>query len=206
MRIIVATFTYSPNVDGVAAAARQMVENFQRAGHDVCVATSPVISPNISERDETTGVRRFNISGSPAVGVGFHGDVLEYQNFLRSFQPDVIVFHCWNTWTAETALPILGEVGAKTVLLSHGYVSHMIEKPRKLPRGVYRWIRWLPHVLALPRQLVAFDRVVFLSGKTDMSRFFDARIAKLFRCGNTMVIPNGVEPHASAQDGNFRKA
>ncbi len=193
MKILVATFTYAPNVDGVAEAARQMVRSFRIVGHEVQIATGDPDTNCLlgSGSGGADGVWRFKIDGSPALGIGFRGDVLPYQDFLATFDPDVVVFHCWDTWSAEVALPELAALRAKSIILSHGYSSHLLNL-RILPHGLFKWLRWLPHVVSLPWRLRQFDKVVFLSQKTDWCRFFDARIARLTGARNIAIIPNGV--------------
>ncbi len=193
MKILVSTFTYAPNVDGVAEAALQMVRSFRMAGHEVRIATgNPGIdSSSGSGSGGIDGIWRFKIEGSAAFGVGFRGELLAYQEFLATFDPDITVFHCWDTWSTEVALPALATLRAKSIILSHGYSSHLLN-PRILPHGFGKWLRWLPQVLSLPWRLRQFDKVVFLSHKTDWGRFFDARIARLTGARNIAIIPNGV--------------
>ena len=191
MKILVATFTYSPNVDGVSEAAGTMVRNFRHAGHEVYVATSPGDKPADAINDGEVSVQRFLIAGAPALAAGFHGESQAYRDFIASLDPDVIIFHGWDTWPVEIALPLLPSPRARTVLLSHGYSSHLLN-PKILPHGFGKWLRWLPHVLSLPWRLRHFDKVVFLSHKTDWGRFFDARIARLTGARNIAIIPNGV--------------
>ena len=193
MKILVATYTYLPYANGVAHAAHQMVDHFRSAGHEVAVVTSrtdsEAESSNSMDDDEVT---RFRISGSPAWGDGFSGETRAYQAFLRSFDPDIIIFHCWNTWTSELAGFCIGRLRPKTVLCSHGYASHRLDM-KLLPRGIRKWLCWLPHHATLPWRIRKFDKVTFLSFKTDLDRFFDAWVAKVFHCRNTMVIPNGID-------------
>lgn len=193
MKILVASFTYAPNVDGVAEATRLMVKNFRNAGHEVRVVTGKASISNSDMPETEEGVWRFSISGSPVICVGFHGEIDAYHDFLLSYSPDVIVFHCWDTWPLEVAVPLMPVLPSKLILFSHGYASHLLDIG-KLPRGLWKWLRWLPqHLIYLPRRLRQFDKVVFLSTKTDLNRFFDAWVANKIHCRNTMVIPNGID-------------
>ena len=204
MRILVATFTYFPNLDGVAVAARTMVENFTAAGHEVSVATGPTSSNAVNGLSNDAPIYRFDISGSAAPSIGFTGEIQQYREFIRSYSPDVIIFHGWETWPIEVARPELPNLRCKSVLLSHGYSVHMLDL-RILPRGLLKWFRWLPYVCALPRQLRSIDRVVFLSHKQDFGRFFDVKIAKLLKCNNTTVIPNSVNADLNIVSTNLRE-
>jgi glycosyltransferase involved in cell wall biosynthesis len=193
MKILVATFTYYPNVDGVAEAARSMVDTLLTEGHEVSVATGKIASIIREVTPNAAAIHRFSINGSPAIGNGFRGEVAEYQAFLAKHCADVIIFHGWDTWPVEIALPILPKLRGKSVLLSHGYAGHQVLDLSKFPRGLRSWFKWLPHVLSLPWDLRAFDQVVFLSNKADFTRFFDVWVAKKTRCKNTRMIPNGID-------------
>lgn len=202
MKILVATFTYFPNVDGVAEAARMMVSTFRKAGHEVVIATKRDSTPARSQI-EGAEVYRFDINGSPAVGVGFSGECNLYTKFVEEHDLDVIVIHCWDTWSSELLFSTLPDTKAKTVLLSHGYSSHILD-PSLLPRGIGRWLRWLPHVLCLPWRMRRFDKVVFLSRKSDWSRFIDVKVSKLTGARNSLTIPNGVGEPPRSEAGSFR--
>lgn len=204
MKVLVATFTYAPNVDGVAEASRLMVENFRNAGHEVRVATGKAAHAGEVPAETQSGIYRFEISGAPIIGIGFQGEIDEYRDFVMKYDPDVIVCHCWDTWPSELLIPLLPAIRAKSVLLSHGYTSHLLN-PRILPRGLWKWLRSLPHNLALPLRLRHFDRVVFLSHKQDWKRFIDVRIANLTGANNILTIPNGVPELPCTRPGAFRE-
>jgi glycosyltransferase involved in cell wall biosynthesis len=193
MKILVATFTYYPNVDGVAEAARSMVGAFLAEGHEVSVVTSEFYSVSREMAPNAAAIYRFSISGTPAVGNGFRGEVAEYRDFLTKHCADVIIFHGWDTWPVAVALPILPKLRGKSVLVSHGYAGHVVLDLRKFPRGLRSWFRWLPHVFSLPWHIRAFDQVVFLCHKADFTRFFDVWVAKKTKCRNTIMIPNGID-------------
>lgn len=205
MRILVATFTYWPNVNGVATAAEQIVKTFRNCGHEVVVATGAcqTVSPNPIREDVNT--HRFSIAGAPAIGAGFSGEIDRYQNFILSLDPDFVIFHCWDTWPCELALPLRRQIRSKFILVSHGYSAHLLNFSI-LPRGLWKWLHWLPHVLSLPKRMRQFDKIVFLSPKIDLNRFFDAWVAQVTRCRKTTVIPNAIETFNWAKiPANFRE-
>lgn len=204
MKILVASFTYPPNFDGVAEAARAMVANFRNAGHQVFIATFAASHTATVSGEDDSSVQRFHITGAPALLVGFKGKIKSYQDFIIALNADVIVFHGWDTWPVEVALPLLPALRAKSILLSHGQSSHLLNLSL-FPRGLFKWLRWLPHVLSLPWRLRQFDKVVFLSHKTDWGRFFDARIARFTGARNIAIIPNGVPELPDTPPGVFRQ-
>lgn len=185
-----------------------MALNFRNAGHHVIVATEKGEPTQADCTNDGIEVKRFDIKGSPAIGVGFHGDTSLYQDWIVQESPDLIICHCWNTWSSALLLPLLNQIPSRSILVSHGYSDHLID-PTILPRGLWRWLRWLPTVCSLPSNLRRFDFVVFLSTQIDYNRYFDAKIARMIGCRNTRVIPNGIDttdwkritPIAS----NFRK-
>jgi glycosyltransferase involved in cell wall biosynthesis len=192
VKILLAAFTYPPNVDGVASAALQMARNFRNAGHHVLVATGVSERRCLPEAGDGIEVKRFHITGSPALFEGFKGDTAAYQKLLIESAPDLIVCHCWNTWCSELLLPLIPRLSSRTILVSHGYSAHMLN-PAILPRGIWKWMKWQPAVCALPSSLRSFDHVVFLSTKADLNRYFDAWVARVTRCRNTRIIPNGID-------------
>jgi glycosyltransferase involved in cell wall biosynthesis len=206
VKIIVSAFTYPPNVDGVATAARQMVENFKNAGHEVIVTTGRSLGQEGHTNEHGVEIRRFEITGGPAFGVGFHGETAAYQQFVLESSADLIVCHCWNTWNSELLYPLMPGLRSKTILASHGYSAHMLE-PAILPRGIGIWMRRIPCVLALPIKMRRLDLVVFLSGKTDLRRYFDVWVSRVTGCPNTRVIPNGIDTSGwQAITPDFRKS
>jgi glycosyltransferase involved in cell wall biosynthesis len=206
MKILVSTFTFFPNVDGVAIAAGQMADILRNAGYQVAIATSALATTNkTSGAKNDHPIHRFEINGSPACGAGFQGEISRYHDFIADFAPDVIFFHCWDIWTSEIVMALMTPIHQfKTVMVSHGYSSHILNLSI-LPRGLWKWIRWLPHVCTLPLRMRRFDRVVFLSNKSDWGRFFDLKIAQLTGACNTAVIPNGVPEFPKLVRGCFRK-
>lgn len=199
MRILVSTFTYAPNVDGVAEAANTMVKLFRENGHEVVVST---YRPAHFETQEHS-ISRFSINGSPALFRTFSGETEEYLQFIRDTSPDVIIFHGWDTWPVEVAMPHFDEFRAKKVMLSHGFSSHFLDLST-FPRGLWKWLRWLPHVSSLPWRIRRFDRVVFLSEKFDWGRFLDVKVARLTRAPNISIIPNSVPELPTTSPGAFR--
>lgn len=189
MKIIVATFTFHPEVDGVAIAAGQMVDNFVTAGHEVHVTTGSNKTDLPTEEGRGFQIHRFGVIEGKNLNPG---EVAKYINFLTESKPDVIIFHCWNAWPTDCALKCFKQIRAKKILLSHGYDSHIFYGQPGFPWGLRSWLKRLPQTLVLPIHLARFDCVVFLSKKRNFGRFFDAWIAKAIGCKNTVVIPNSV--------------
>lgn len=190
MKIIVASFTFYPERNGVAIAAEIMVRNLAAAGHQVCVVTGMCGASICDDESCEFKIHRFGMVNS---SICDPVDKEAYVHLLKNAQPDLIVFHCWGAWPLEQALKHFREIGGRKVLLSHGYDTHTIYWHNKFPWGLYSWLKRLPRILALPSNLSALDRMVVLSAKKDKKRFFDSWVANKLCYKNVSVIPNGIE-------------
>jgi len=206
MKILIATFTYSPALDGVAMAASMLAGILSHAGHEIVIATEGK-SDTLPRLDTGSGglIYEFNISGNITFREGYQGDTERFRDFLRQSRPEVIFFQCWHHWYADLAMPMKNEIGFKTVMISHGYTHHMIERPWNPPFGIRRWLKRRRLVNDLPRQMRELDHMVFLSGKGDHKRFFDVRLAKKLGIKNISVIPNAVSTTKTVDGDSFRK-
>src|SRR5216684_1294712 len=106
MRILVTAFTFAPQVNGVAEVVGVHVEHLVRRGHEVTVATgfdpARIVAP---ETNQNPCVAHFKISGTGNLRSGFRGEIKEYQDFIRRWKGDIIMCHCWQSWTTDLAFP-----------------------------------------------------------------------------------------------------
>jgi glycosyltransferase involved in cell wall biosynthesis len=194
MKILITTNTYRPNMDGCAEAAAVLAEGMARRGHRVTVATEfhPERKPNTP--DANPRVEQFNISGTNNWRVGIQGDKTSYQNFLRGFPCDLMVFQNWDSWPTELALPLLKGSNAKKVMTTQGYAPHIWVPYPKFAWGLGYWIGGWPLVLKTPLMMRKFDHLVFVSERKGFDRFFDHWLAHATGYRNHSVIPNGAWP------------
>ena len=173
MKILIVSFTFPPQVGGVAEVARTQAAGFAARGHEVTVATT--FDARRTDADAPTGVKvkQFNITGNFLAGVGYHGAVAAFQEFMAAHPADVILIHAWQTFGPDLAVPVFGRSRARKVMLSHGFDAHLPRLHARFPWGVGEWLRSLPYVWKLPRMMRSFDRLVFLSGHRDAGRFFE---------------------------------
>ena len=206
MKILIATFTYSPALDGVAMASSTLAGILSHAGHEIVIATEGE-SDTVPRLDTGSGalIYEFDISGTLASREGYQGDTERFRDFLRQCRPDIVFFQCWHHWYVDLAMPMKNDIGFKTVMISHGYIHHMIERPWNPPFGIRRWLKRRRIVNDLPRQMRELDHMVFLSGKGDYKRFFDVRLAKKLGIKNISVIPNAVSTTQAVDGDSFRK-
>ena len=120
MRILIVTFTFPPNKDGVAEAAALGAQAFLERGWEVEVATEPVLPARSSLYWHGMRIHEFSIRGSPYFRDPYRGQVGKYKDFLISGSWDVVIFHAY-LWPILLAVPVLDSIRAKKVLVSHGY-------------------------------------------------------------------------------------
>lgn len=205
MKILIASFSFPPEVGGVAEVARTQAIGFTARGHEVEVATG--FTPARTPAHAPAGIRvhSFKVSGSEAAR-GCQGEIAAYQEFLVTVRADVILFHCWQDWMMDAALPVLARNPAAKVLLSHGFEAHIWKRSARFPWGLGVWLRARPYVRRLPQMMGAFDRLVFLSGQPDAGRFYDVGVAQRVCPERVVVIPNGVHlAEFSRPRGDFRR-
>src|SRR5438034_369733 len=147
MRVLIPTFTYPPNTDGVAEATAVLANGLASRGHRVTVATEyhPKREPNSPASNPR--VEQFKISGNGNLRVGIKGERRQYQEFVRNFECDAIVFENWDIWCTRLALPLFKAIKARKVLVSHGYTAHIWVPFHKPLWGLGPWLGGLPLVL-----------------------------------------------------------
>src|SRR5689334_20832367 len=120
-RILIVTFTFPPNKDGVAEAARAMAENFIAHGHHVTVATG--FTPERLSENFSDGIRvkQFRVTGSPNPRDGMSGEVDAFREFVAAFDGDFVICHGWHTWAAHLAEQAFPRMRARKIMMSHGF-------------------------------------------------------------------------------------
>lgn len=192
MKVLIATFTFLPNADGVAEAGATMARGFAERGHEVIVATEYCARRTNFEPIPGVRVEQFRISGNPNLRVGIRGDVDAYRKFLLETDPDYLICHCWDCWPTWLAQAIFDKLRARKILVSHGCSSQVWQRQRAFPWGLGQWLGWQHLTLRLPFIMRSYDHVVFLSEQRDLGRFFDHLLADLTGFRRHSVIPNAV--------------
>ena len=210
MRILITTFTYPPNKDGVAEACRALAEGLADLGWEVCVATD-----GRAEVESTPSLRIMN-------GVQIHyfkfgdysvrktketADSLNYQEFARNGRFDIVVNQCWDVRATLDLEPIMPSLRVKRVLVSHGYAAHAYQWHPSLTMGLGKWLRGLNFTFRrFPKSIKAYDKLIFLSPQKGIGRFFDHTIASLMQHPGIETIANGVDlAQFQASDEGFRQ-
>jgi glycosyltransferase involved in cell wall biosynthesis len=204
-RILLTTFTFPPNQDGVAMASANLARGLAERGYEVTVATA-YQRDRIDAHSPQVTVVQFAIEDFANLRKESSGQAKEYVRFVRSFPCDIIICECWPSWSTEFAQRILSDHRAKKILVSHGFSAHLITFHRKPPFGLGVWLRQVPYAFAAPRTMRFFDHVVFLSERKDLLRFFDHTLAHWTGYQNHSSIPNGVWLEEFApRDLSFRR-
>ena len=207
MKILIVSFTFPPQVGGVAEVARTQAVGFTQRGHEVSVVTTFDPLRTAAHAPAGVQVHQFDVQGTFQAGRSYLGAVAAYQDFIAREEFDIILIHCWQNWGSDLAVPMFGRTSAKKILLSHGFDAQIWQPHARFPWGLGVWLRSLPYVVKLPRLMRAFDRIVFLSDRCDAGRFFDGWVARRTCPARVAVIPNGVHQAEFCRDhGDFRKS
>jgi glycosyltransferase involved in cell wall biosynthesis len=205
MKILIAAFSFPPNLDGVAMAAATMASGFADAGHQVTILTTPVVMGRETKFWRNLPVHEFIITGRGQIKRPYGGEIREYQKFLLSGAWDVIIFHSYE-WPLRLALEFMDSLPGKKVLVSHGHSGCQWVKFPRFPWGLGVWTNNLWDAVKMVFWVRKIDHVVYLSKTQNFSEFFDHLLIKWSGYRKYSVIPNGVLPVAEALTGaSFRE-
>ena len=190
MKILITTFTFLPNTDGVANVCLQHVNGFIANGHKVSIATGKNRDRDFNElKNMRFNVYEFDIYGGP--NYNYKGEVEKYQKFLIESDFDIIFFQCLHSWNTDCAVPVLHQIKAKTVLVSHGYAGNILYSLKGILR-LFSWKR-IKYRFKLKSILKKFDHIVFLAAVKDKNRFLDHYLTDKYKLNSFSIIPNGTE-------------
>lgn len=201
MKILIATFTFPPEENGVSFVAYQHAVGLHRVGYEVEIATSKQ-SRRTADQDPRFNVHEFAITGNGVWVRPFRGETQAYRTFLTDYDGDVIFFHAWESWPLELAVAVLPRIRAKTIVVSHG-TSFTWRMPTL--QGYLRWLIFRPYGITFASKLKQFDHLVFLTKKVDKIRFFDHYVAQQLGIQSYSVIPNGPSLSTESEIGSFRQ-
>lgn len=204
-KLLLLTFTYRPNADGVAEASTALASGMAAMGYQVTVVTSIVSGRHKSDFLPVI-VEEFAITGFGFSEQAPPEEIARYQNFLREATFDVIICECFDAWPVQLAIPLLKHIQGVKILVSHGFSAHIWYPHSRFPWGLGAWGRSLLSCFSFPKKLRMFDHAVFLSERRDFGRFFDHTLAHLSAYPRHSVVPNGVVPFPTSENfANFRK-
>jgi glycosyltransferase involved in cell wall biosynthesis len=192
MKILVTTFTFFPNKDGVAVASASLCDFLIKCGHKVHVATSRIADSSAISQINGIYVRRFAIYNFGDSESSDH-EISKYLRYLITEDFDLIINQNWDSWTTELFLKASRVLRAKRILVSHGLAKHIFHFHRRPFWGLGQWFRGLLWSFSyLPRLIRAHDHFVFLQDHPDLKRFLDVAICRLFVPKRIHFIANSI--------------
>jgi len=191
MKILVVSFTFPPNKDGVSEAASVMAQGFLENGWEVEVLTEALETPRSPAAYDGLLIHEYRQSPGPAHEIVIGVEGISYAAFLRNGRWDVIIFHAYAS-TLRKVLPLLEGISTKKVFVSHGYNGLIWDRMPEFPYGIPSLIRRFLRSILMFRWIHRFDRVVYLSETADFQAFYDHWIALKAGYRGRRVIPNGV--------------
>jgi len=192
MKILIATFTFPPNKDGVAEAAAATATAFLSQGWKVEIATEPTNPARSSSIWNGAHIYEFAIHGSPYFRHPFGGQTSDYKEFLLAGDWDVILFEGYS-WPLYCAVSLLDRMTAKKIVAGHNYGALQWIPVSSFPYGLGVWADAVWRSFVMLTWIRKIDRWVFLSPHADLLAFYDHWLAKRARHPGITVIPNGVD-------------
>jgi glycosyltransferase involved in cell wall biosynthesis len=199
MKILIASFTFPPNKDGVSEAAAVMTDGFLRRGWEVDVVTSPAQPARQVMEWRGANIHEFSIRGGGRYNNPFEGDVTEYREFLAHGNWDVVIFHAY-CWSILVVSDMLERIKGKKIVVSHGYAALQWVLAPKFPWGLWVWTWSVFQAARMVCWLRKVDHAVYLSERADLRGFFDHWLAKATGYQGRRVIPNGIDPQERGTD------
>lgn len=206
MKILLITFTYPPNKDGVSMAASEMTRGFRDKGFEVTVFTLPTLTPRTEDEINDAQIVEFEYEGT-----GFPRQISllstqrSYSDFLQDPRWDVVVFHSYEA-ALYRAIPLLRSMPCSKILVSHGYAALLWAKSPHFPYGAWSWTKRVFRSFKMVGWMRRFDRIIYLSEQADLKGFYDHLLAKVTNYPGRRVIPNGIDPSVRGNPAsNFRE-
>lgn len=196
-KVLITTFTYPPNKDGVAEASRLMAEGLVRYGWDVFVATQfPEAIENVSNLKNTklngVTIARFDLDASNCHATNKVCEVESYLQYVKDGRFDLIVNQCWDAWPTTLMQPIFKDLHCPKVMVTHGYSRHIYHFVKRWTLGFGVWLRGINWTITkLPHMILNYDQIILLSQMRGFGRFFDHSAASFLRHPQIKVVPNG---------------
>lgn len=177
MRVIIAVFTYYPDVNGVQYVTQYQAEGLAALGHSVKVLTSNH-SNGMPSHDKHNGVEieRIDMWSNNMI---HHGDRKGYQRLLleEASKSDVIMLVYPESWSTDCALSVVGKLPCAKVLMVHGI--HDFRSARAKDRSAYAKMkkavadaRWWPYYRTNWSTFKKFEAVIQLDRNDFGYRYF----------------------------------
>lgn len=191
MKIIISSFTYYPDNNGVSAVTGYIAEGLAQ-NNEVIVITDN--SKKYAELEEIKNVKIVRITVNHKRINEWTGDKKKYVDFILSEKPDCFICVCTQTWTFDWIAPVLKKMGCIKVLYTHGYSTykeqyHIIRDvlDRQISRAKNNWY-WKRYYKKIHRYLKHFDIITHLS-KSNSSYEYSQK----YHIENNIIVGNAVD-------------
>ncbi len=202
---LLATFTFPPDLNGVARASADWAEALLASGWRVEIATSASLQERHDLSWHGCRIHEFRIQDTEAQQEQHRNQIESYRGVVADPRWDLIVFQGY-MWPLMLALPLLPRIRAHKVLVSHGHAALRWFPMRRFPFGLGQWSRSALGALRMLSWSRYLDRWIFLSSQRDLDAYFDHTLAGLQRHPGARIIPNPVaQPEQNAERGAFRR-
>lgn len=147
MRILITSFTYFPDTNGVQNITEKQAEGLVKLGHDVTVISGSR-STQFKKKEIHNGVKIMRIHAYDEWMLHF-GEKKKFQKYLieNSHKYDVMMNVCLESWSTDWVLPIVDKVKCKSFMMIHGISNMSWQRFHDysiygISRKVYGDIRW----------------------------------------------------------------
>lgn len=198
-KLLICSFTFPPEQNGVAMSAEDMANFFHSAGWNVEVITKQERKMDISTV--------FPYSVHIIKGSTGQEQQIELTGFFHQFMPDIIVIHTWSSWLRNKVLQLAEESNIPVVLFSHGFKEHNIRQYlRLIPPffGIPTFLRKIPFLLSIPRIMRQLSALVSLNFDTSRYKHLDTWLGRKIIPDKLYNIPNSTAPLPSDRENTFR--
>ena len=118
MNILHTVEFYDPSVGGAQEVVKRISEGLVQLGHNVTVATTK-LDNRLDFRVNGVKIKEFDISGNLATGL--HGDISEYQDFVKNGKFDLMMNYAAQEWTADSLFSVLSDIPFAKVFAPCGF-------------------------------------------------------------------------------------
>lgn len=179
MKILITTEQYYPIKSGVSSVVTSIAQELVAQGHSVYVATG------FCKREvlvyNGVNIIEFKISGG--FGNYYRGEIQKYIDFVNSFDCDVLINECVQTWSTDLLLKYLSAFKCKKILHSHGFslLSYKTKNPLAYVKAKFYYRK-------LHKYLKSYNHIFLLHEHTVETLYL-----KKYNIDNYSYLPNGVD-------------
>lgn len=205
MRIMFSVPSYWPSQNGVANITRYLAEGLAARGHEILIFTSSGNGgreklPDTEECRLSVGqvsIERIRVYVRWPLrlkGWDKESTKKKYVNRIMTFQPDILVVVCTQTWTFDWLIPYLDKIKCSKVFYSHGYsgwkddYSYIKELEKRNILGVLEIFLKKRYARNLYKFIAKYDLAVYLSKENDAAKYADMHQLK-----NGKVLENAID-------------